>query len=126
MQDQYRIKFQHITDEAAARDVALGVLGIPADKISAVTICTIQDRRTNQDIGLGYGFCSKRDTFNKETGRRVALNDALTDAFPYISDRFDVNAQRVNYFLRETRRTLWNRYFSRNEGRFDPRKRRAA
>lgn len=121
MQGQYRTRFKHIKNINDVRDIAQTVPGVPADKIQAVTVCTIEDNQ-RRTIGIGYGFCSVKDIYSKEKGRRVALADALQDAFPYVEDGH-AEAPRLNHLVHEARAAIWNTYFSRNEGRFDPRKR---
>jgi hypothetical protein len=118
----YRIRFKHVTNPDLARVVASSRHGVPAEKIQAVTICTLEDQ-DKRVVGIGHGFCSVKDTFSKEKGRRVALAAALDDAFPYERSN---GAGRVNILVRRERERLWSLYFSRNEGRFDPRRKRHA
>lgn len=41
------------------------------------TVCRFWNTETDQLIAAGYGFCSKRDTFNKRLGRTISFGRAL-------------------------------------------------
>lgn len=46
------------------------------------TYCYIYVDPKHEDHGVGRAVCSKRDTFNKRTARRLAFGRALQEAIP--------------------------------------------
>jgi hypothetical protein len=77
----YGIYFKHEPNESKAiineDDSELQIYGR--------TFCGIVELTSEGKIPVseGYGYCSLKDQYNKETGRRVALKRALEDKFNY-------------------------------------------
>lgn len=78
----------------------------PYFKANAFTECIIeQELSYNKKVWFGRAYCSKADTFNKETGRKISLMRTLQDAIPYSYYR-NVDAKKL-------RREVWRAYFYR-------------
>lgn len=61
------------------------------------TTCRISVEQDNPEVMFGTAFCSDRDVFNKEKGRKVSLTKALS------------------FYPKEFRREIWEGYFGRAE-----------
>jgi hypothetical protein len=90
--DEYIVRFQHIR---YAEPLNLVPANRPAIYIQATTICWIAFGDTSKVIGVTY--CSIKDQFSYNEGRKKALTRALTNA------KFD----------KATRTRFWQAYFQK-------------
>ncbi len=67
------------------------------DLITDVTRCAITNLDNASVFIVGLAFCSVKDTFSKETGRKVSLTKALES------------------FSKEFRTLVWRAYFNRKK-----------
>jgi hypothetical protein len=74
------------------------------DKISFETVCSIVPTGQKAPFICGVAFCSKKDQFNKEVGRKLALKRAL--------DRNLANWDKIQ------RTIIWKAYFNRSKNEF--------
>lgn len=69
--------------------------------INGVTTCTIERVNGNnkyKTVATGETYCSFKDAYNKNTGRKIALTRALQKLFPSITEK-------------EIRRGFWREYY---------------
>lgn len=95
---QYHVRFAHYRD---ADNLPPNVLEhSPANHpINGVTVCSIlphteKPTKDAEPLVIGMAFCSEGDTFEKETGRKIALKRAL--------EQSDLD--------KETRGNFWEEY----------------
>lgn len=75
----YRIVFRHRPDCLGA--VPGSEMNKRVRMYSGKTICVIEDGTLGVDTvhGTGIAFCSEKDNYEKERGRKIALTRALRD-----------------------------------------------
>lgn len=66
------------------------------------TLCRIIDLETGEILAQGTAFCSLKDNFNRNTGRKVSLKKAL--------EKLNLTA--------EQRKIYWDMYFERRGGQY--------
>lgn len=72
--------------------------------------CTIESVADKKVLGIGRAWCSKKDKFDKESGRRVSLLRALDAAIPLST----VPGHGEEWKQRKAlRRQVWDSYFQR-------------
>lgn len=73
------------------------------DREADVTECTIYEYAPTSQVVLykyrGVAYCHAKDTFCKESGRKISFTRAI-----------------MHDFNREERRALWQQYFARKKG----------
>jgi len=97
---EYRFTFHHLDFSKA--DLFVDMLHIPATQCkicSHRTICylsyIVNKDSSDTYIHLGVTYCSKKDIFNKSTGRKKAMAKAF--------EKSDID--------KETRKLIWAEYF---------------
>lgn len=80
--------------------------------ITDVTVCKLVPPTAGLPI-LGVSTCSVTDNFNKEVGRKIALERAL-DTAPELMPQ-SLNPRQSTPERREIRRQIWKRYFARRQ-----------
>lgn len=102
----YKVDFRHLSgnlDWPEVKRLAALHLQRPDPDVASATTAMVYCFDANSNVwrpfSTGCAFCWIGDTFNKETGRRLALQRAITD-------------RRV--FLKEQRRIIWEAYFGRS------------
>lgn len=100
----------HSTDEVEYADEA-GKVYIPAQTECILEVTDVLTERVENFFG--YAICHQMDQFNKETGRKISLQRALSEAFPGINDVKLIGTRETEH-NRAIRRIVWLRYFMRH------------
>lgn len=67
--------FCHLSQEEAQKQ-ASGLVKDPS-RVNNVTVCNLKDENGNV-LAKGHSFCVDKDNFNKTTGRKLSLKNALS------------------------------------------------
>jgi hypothetical protein len=89
--NKYKVEWEHLRDST---------IEIRATK------CKITEIETNL-IAQGFAFCSNKDQFNKDIGRKISMKNALMSGFTT-----DLEVLNIN---KEKRTIFWKTYFNRND-----------
>jgi len=85
-QQTYKVNFSHNSDHWDST--------LYHDR-KGFTICRLIDTKTEEIYDHAFAWCSIKDRFNKNTGRKISL------------------ARVIKKFPRDTRRLFWDAYFKR-------------
>lgn len=79
-------------------------------------IKTTQSYIKKGDVVVGQGESKryKKDSFDKNFGRKLALRRALEDAFP----KSEEEPQEINNERKSIRTVIWLQYFTKRNGKF--------
>jgi hypothetical protein len=104
-QEDYRFTFSHEQFHTPIPLTNFHQLPSEAPMVQGRSLCVIERIMPDGDqgvVGSGMTFCSVKDNFSKEEGRKKSLKRALADCFP-------------TQGRKPTRAAFWQAYFSRGQ-----------
>ena len=100
--EQYGLRFEILVERkrkwVSIKDSSLR----PHDRV--LTICYIDNINNDTNIGLGEAYKCKADKFDKNYGRRLALQKCL---------QYTAEAEGNHFLDKQERKELWRRYAKR-------------